>query len=106
MGQLYNRSKMDNLHDLMLQTVTSFVEALKLHTGSDVELVTACRALEADVICKSLYLATPPQNKSADFRLKPDSVLAYRSERYEPGQMVHLLIWSRRMMKKRNGCLW
>lgn len=67
MGQLYNRSKMDNLHDMMLETVTSFVKALKLHTASHVELVTACRALEAEVICKSLYFATPAQNKFADF---------------------------------------
>lgn len=69
MGQLYNRSKMYILHDMMLEAVTSFVEALKLHAGSYVELVTACRALEADVICKSLYLATPPLNTCADFRL-------------------------------------
>lgn len=92
MGQLYNRSKMDNLQDMMLEVVTSFVGALTLQAGSHVELVTACRALEADVICKSIQSTTPLQHEYANFRLKPDLALAYRSEQSNPGQMVHLLM--------------
>lgn len=52
MGQVYNRSKMDNLHDLMAEEVEKFLNALEGQADSCVELVTACRALEADIICE------------------------------------------------------
>lgn len=59
MGQVYNRSKMDNLQDIMVREVDLFVKALQLKTAcSNVELATACRALEADIICE-LTLSSP-----------------------------------------------
>ncbi|OJD38796.1 cytochrome p450 [Diplodia corticola] len=50
MGQLFNLSKMDNLTELMLQQVDIFVSALKQRRGRPVDLVPACRALEADIV--------------------------------------------------------
>lgn len=51
MGQLFNLSKMDNLRELMLQQVDGFVRALKQGGHRPVDLVPACRALEADIVC-------------------------------------------------------
>ncbi|KAK0609856.1 Cytochrome P450 monooxygenase yanH, partial [Lasiodiplodia hormozganensis] len=50
MGQLFNLSKMDNLRELMLQQVDGFVRALKQGGHRPVDLVPACRALEADIV--------------------------------------------------------
>lgn len=52
MGQVYNKSKMDNLHDMMVEEVDDFVQVLKSRVGACMELREACRALEADIICK------------------------------------------------------
>lgn len=75
MGQLYNRSKMDNLHDMMTEIVASFVDALGSKVGSQVELVTACRALEADVVGKSPSLTLPLKDFELTFSLKLDLAL-------------------------------
>lgn len=51
MGQLYNQSKIDNLEQLMLYHISRWVEAASMKsTGFDV--VPACRALEADIMCE------------------------------------------------------
>ncbi|EXJ79940.1 hypothetical protein A1O3_08226 [Capronia epimyces CBS 606.96] len=50
MGQLYNRSRMDNLRGLMNHVVGDFVQTLKRHQDRPLECVPACRALEADLI--------------------------------------------------------
>lgn len=51
MGQLFNLSKMDNLRELMLEQVNHFVRALTHGRHQPVDLVPACRALEADIVC-------------------------------------------------------
>ena len=62
MGQLYNRSKMDNLEELMVQHVEQLVGAIK-HTTGSFDIMPACRALEADIICKlSLVFCFPTLN--------------------------------------------
>lgn len=50
MGQLFNRSKMDNLEELMVRHVEELVGAVK-HTTGSFDVMPACRALEADIIC-------------------------------------------------------
>ncbi|KAF4309936.1 cytochrome p450 [Botryosphaeria dothidea] len=50
MGQLFNLSKMDNLRELMLEQVNHFVRALTHGRHQPVDLVPACRALEADIV--------------------------------------------------------
>lgn len=52
MGQLFNLSKMDNLRELMLQQVNGLVHALRVKRNQEIDLVPACRALEADIVCK------------------------------------------------------
>ncbi|KAH7031818.1 benzoate 4-monooxygenase cytochrome p450 [Macrophomina phaseolina] len=58
MGQLFNLSKMDNLTELMLEQVTCFVDALKQGRYQAVDLIPACRALEADIV-SSFGFGTP-----------------------------------------------
>ena len=53
LGQLFSRSNISKLEGLMLHHVNEFVEAVgQKHGPIDVGL--ACRALEADIICKML----------------------------------------------------
>ena len=56
MGQLFNRSKMDNLEELMVQHISEFIAAVK-QKGRAFDLMPACRALEADIICESAHYA-------------------------------------------------
>lgn len=73
MGQLFNRSQMHKLEGLMMHHIGAFMRALS-STSDEVNLMPACRALEADIICThTLYsLMTKLQThilmrKSADF---------------------------------------
>ncbi|KAL1614228.1 hypothetical protein SLS56_012160 [Neofusicoccum ribis] len=50
MGQLFNLSQMDNLRELMLQQVNGLVHALRMKRNQAIDLVPACRALEADIV--------------------------------------------------------
>lgn len=50
MGQLFNRSKMHLQEAMMLSHAQAFVLALHQKVGQPVELVRACRALEADIV--------------------------------------------------------
>lgn len=50
MGQLFNRSQMHKLEGLMLHHIDEFVKAIML-TKDRVDLMPACRSLEADIIC-------------------------------------------------------
>lgn len=53
MGQLYNRSKMENLQGLMTLVIDDFVQTLKQHFQDKlIDCPPACRALEADLMCK------------------------------------------------------
>lgn len=52
MGQLFNRSKMEHLEGLMAQQVAELVAAIKQRNRA-FDLMPACRALEADIICKN-----------------------------------------------------
>ncbi|TEA10796.1 Cytochrome P450 monooxygenase yanH [Colletotrichum sidae] len=49
LGQLYSRSKMSNLEELMLQNVDNFVHAIR-QKFETFDAGSACRALEADII--------------------------------------------------------
>ena len=57
MGQLFNRSKVDDLYGLMLQEIDTFIRYLRQTQRQPVSLVPACRALEADIVCKVLTIA-------------------------------------------------
>lgn len=57
MGQLFNRSQMHKLEGLMLQHIDNFVRIATL-TKNEVNLMPACRALEADIMC----IATSREN--------------------------------------------
>jgi hypothetical protein len=50
MGQLFNRSKMPLLEGLVIQQTDRFIEIIREKIQYPVELLAACRALEADVI--------------------------------------------------------
>lgn len=52
MGQLFNLSKIGALEGLMVENVTAFIQALHQKLPRQVEVITACRALEADIVCK------------------------------------------------------
>ncbi len=53
MGQLYNRSRMDNLHGLMNQVIGDFIRTLKQgFQHKPIDCTPACRALEADIMCE------------------------------------------------------
>lgn len=52
MGQLFNLSKIGALEGMMTENVTSFVQALEKRVGWSIEVVRACRALEADIVCE------------------------------------------------------
>ncbi|KAI1076101.1 benzoate 4-monooxygenase cytochrome p450 [Whalleya microplaca] len=58
MGQLFNRSKMDNLEGLMLHHINQWVAAIAKKTDMVVDLAAACRALEADIISDFSFGAT------------------------------------------------
>ncbi len=50
MGQLFNLSKMDALEGMMLDNIAAFVQALRQKVPRPIEVVQACRALEADIV--------------------------------------------------------
>ncbi|KAE9367930.1 cytochrome P450 [Stipitochalara longipes BDJ] len=50
MGQLFNQSKMGALEGMMTQYISTFVRALERQMSQPVEVVRACRALEADIV--------------------------------------------------------
>ena len=52
MGQIFNHSRVDALNGMMSDKITAFVQVLYPHIGQPIELCRACRALEADIICK------------------------------------------------------
>ena len=52
MGQLFNVSKISALEDMMAEKVNTFVQALDQKSSSPVQVIQACRALDADIICK------------------------------------------------------
>lgn len=54
MGQLFNRGKIDNLNGLMLDQIRDFITAIRSRHIQSLNLVPACRALEADIVCKYL----------------------------------------------------
>jgi hypothetical protein len=54
MGQLFNLSKVCALEDMMTGKVAEFVGILKEQIARPVEVIRACRALEADIICRFL----------------------------------------------------
>lgn len=71
MGQLYNQSKVDNLEQLMLHHISLWLDGANIKSNG-FDVVPACRALEADIMCwyngssfKELRVLT--DNKSADF---------------------------------------
>ncbi|KAF3399668.1 Cytochrome P450 monooxygenase yanH [Talaromyces pinophilus] len=49
MGQLYSRSKISNLKGLMAKHVAHWIECISLQ-HSTIDLMSACRALEADIV--------------------------------------------------------
>ncbi|KKY15894.1 putative benzoate 4-monooxygenase cytochrome p450 [Phaeomoniella chlamydospora] len=80
MGQLYNRTKMDNLHVMMLDEVENFVRALKGKAQRRLELIAACRALEADIISRFSFGA--PIGAVVSFsRDKPLEMVAANDEK-------------------------
>lgn len=52
MGQLFNLSKIDALEEMMTENITVFVQTLEQQMPRAIEVVRACRALEADIVCK------------------------------------------------------
>jgi hypothetical protein len=52
MGQLFDRSKMHLQEQMMTENISAFVQVLLQRVGKPVELVKACRALEADIVGK------------------------------------------------------
>jgi hypothetical protein len=52
MGQLFKMSNISALEDMMVEKVENFIQALHEKGSSPVQVVRACRALDADVICK------------------------------------------------------
>lgn len=54
MGQLFNRSQMHKLEGLMQHHVNAFMRAIAA-PGDEVDLIPACRALEADIICSLAF---------------------------------------------------
>lgn len=52
MGQIFNLSKMGLLEEMMLSNVYAFIQALEQQQPRVVEVVKACRALEADIVCE------------------------------------------------------
>lgn len=71
MGQLFNRSQMHKLEGLMTHHVNTFVQILA-SMKDEVNLTPACRALEADIICKQVVscicgLGIFLNNLAADF---------------------------------------
>ncbi|PMD40842.1 benzoate 4-monooxygenase cytochrome p450 [Hyaloscypha variabilis F] len=50
MGQLFNQSKMNALEGMMTQHISAFVHALEQRISQPIEVVRACRALEADIV--------------------------------------------------------
>ena len=51
MGQLFNQSKIGALEGMMTQNISTFVRALEQQISQPIEVVRACRALEADIVC-------------------------------------------------------
>lgn len=56
MGQLFNRSKVSQSERLVTSHVDHFISRLRSKEGA-VNLSTACRALEADIICSYTSMA-------------------------------------------------
>lgn len=55
MGQLFNRSKMPKLESLMVHHIRLFADAL-VKKNKAIDINSACRALEADIICEQIPL--------------------------------------------------
>lgn len=55
MGQLYSRSKISDLKGLMRKHVAHWIECISPQRSA-IDLMSACRALEADIVCKILTL--------------------------------------------------
>lgn len=53
LGQLFSRSNIAKLEGLMLYHINAFVDAVGQKYGP-IDIGPACRALEADIICKIL----------------------------------------------------
>lgn len=52
MGQLFNRSKMNLMENMMTEKISKFIVTLYQYGSQPVSLVPACRSLEADIVCK------------------------------------------------------
>ena len=52
MGQVFNLSRMHLLENMMAENISAFVQALHQRGPRPVEVVQACRALEADIVCE------------------------------------------------------
>lgn len=86
MGQLFNRSQMHKLEGLMLHHISTFVRAIAGLKGQ-VDLTPACRALEADIICKqALYLGLDP----TDTYYQPTSLSVTPLVPSQPTRMVRI----------------
>lgn len=55
MGQVYSRSEISDLEGLMTKHVAHWIGCISLQSSA-VDLISACRALEADIVCKILTL--------------------------------------------------
>lgn len=60
MGQLFNYSKMYLLEGMMLENITAFIQSLEQQMPRAVEVVRACRALEADIVCSYNFSCAVP----------------------------------------------
>lgn len=52
MGVLFNRSKVPLLTQMMVDEISRFNILLEKLSQGPFDLVTTCRALEADIVCK------------------------------------------------------
>jgi hypothetical protein len=68
MGQLYGASRLHLAQPMMVEGLGRFVEAVKEIRTNSIELMSACRALEADIMGSSAAL------KFADFMTRTENV--------------------------------
>lgn len=59
MGALFSRSRVPQLEALMTGHVQRFLQAIH-SCGPSINVSRACRALEADIVCKTQFTSKPP----------------------------------------------
>lgn len=52
MGVLFNRSKVPILAQMMVEEISRFNTLLDSRSQGSLDLISTCRALEADIVCK------------------------------------------------------